>query len=236
MMKSRPRARRSAHGRVRALALAISLALCAGAAPAHAQIAIRLNQNQWTTAAGGALLAAALFDGVVREEALLEGDGRFDGFARLTRRFGEPETTVPVLAATWGLSKLAGHHRLAASASRIVTAMTATTVAAGAMKFTVGRKRPFAGDRDEFNHGSFHADWQSFPSGHTATAFGLATAIASEADHTWIRVAAYSAAGLTGWARIYQDRHWTSDVVAGAILGTVVSHQVMKRLKPRPER
>jgi membrane-associated phospholipid phosphatase len=173
---------------------------------------------------------------VVREEAFLEGDGSFDGFARVTRRFGEPETTVPLLAATWGLSKLAGHNQLAASASRIVVALTATTVAASAMKFTVGRQRPFGGDRDDFQPGSFHADWQSFPSGHTASAFALATALAMEADNTWVSVAAYSAAGLTGWARIYQDRHWTSDVVAGAILGTVVSHQIIKRLKPRQDR
>lgn len=234
-MTSRPRARRSAHGRPFAAAFALSLAF-GTAASVHAQIAIRLSPNQWTTASGGALLAAALFDGVVREEAFLEGDGSFDGFAKVTRRFGEPQTTVPILAATWGLSKLSGHNQFAASASRILVAMTATTVAASAVKFTVGRQRPFAGDRDEFHPGSFQADWQSFPSGHTANAFALATAIASEANNSWVSIAAYSAAGLTGWARIYQDRHWTSDVVAGAILGTVVSHQILKRLRPDHER
>ncbi len=60
----------------------------------------------------------------------------------------------------------------------------------------------------------------SFPSGHTFKAFAWASATSSSLEgHTWIKVAVYSLAALTGASRIYEGKHWLSDVTAGAVLG-----------------
>ncbi|MDQ3191625.1 MAG: phosphatase PAP2 family protein [Bacteroidota bacterium] len=60
----------------------------------------------------------------------------------------------------------------------------------------------------------------SFPSGHTTAAFALATIIASEyKDKPLIPIVAYSLATLTGISRIHDNKHWGSDVFAGAIFG-----------------
>ncbi|KXB82364.1 PAP2 family protein [Prevotella sp. DNF00663] len=62
---------------------------------------------------------------------------------------------------------------------------------------------------------------QSFPSGHTATAFMAATMLTKEYGHLspWIGVAAYSMATTTGLMRVANNKHWLSDVLVGAGFG-----------------
>jgi membrane-associated phospholipid phosphatase len=61
----------------------------------------------------------------------------------------------------------------------------------------------------------------SFPSGHTTTAFVAATFLWEEYKDVspWYGVAGYAIAATTGALRVYNNRHWVSDVVAGAGLG-----------------
>lgn len=61
----------------------------------------------------------------------------------------------------------------------------------------------------------------SFPSGHTATAFCGAELMRLEfgGEWGWIGAAGYAVAVATGLLRIYNDRHWTGDVLAGAGIG-----------------
>jgi len=63
----------------------------------------------------------------------------------------------------------------------------------------------------------------SFPSGHTATAFAGAEFLYQEYKDTnvWYGVAGYVVAAGTGLLRIYNDRHWLTDVAAGAGIGIV---------------
>lgn len=65
------------------------------------------------------------------------------------------------------------------------------------------------------------SDNHSFPSGHTATAFMTATMLTKEYGYKspWIGVGAYTAAAATGVMRIANNKHWLSDVLAGAGIG-----------------
>lgn len=61
----------------------------------------------------------------------------------------------------------------------------------------------------------------SFPSGHTATAFMGAELLRREYWEVspWIGVAGYAVAAGTGFFRMYNNRHWLTDVIAGAGVG-----------------
>ena len=80
--------------------------------------------------------------------------------------------------------------------------------------------------------------YSSFPSSHTASAFTTA-AILGYYFKKWI-IPVFAAAVCAGLARIYLLVHYPSDVVAGAIIGILVSlcviyisRQVMKRQKEK---
>jgi len=75
------------------------------------------------------------------------------------------------------------------------------------------------------------ADYLSFPSGHTSTAFMGAEFLAQEYSEksVWYGVAGYAIASTTGVFRLYNRDHWFSDVVAGAgfgILSTKLAYLV----------
>lgn len=79
-------------------------------------------------------------------------------------------------------------------------------------------------------------DRRSFPSGHTATAFSAAEFVRLEyQDRSPVYgIAAYTVAAATGALRIYHNKHWFSDVVAGAgvgILSTDLAYYIYPKLK-----
>lgn len=80
--------------------------------------------------------------------------------------------------------------------------------------------------------------YNSFPSGHTATAFASAEFLRREYRHIspWIGVAGYVVATGTGVLRMYNNRHWFSDVVAGAgfgIASTMLSYFIYEKIKAK---
>lgn len=77
----------------------------------------------------------------------------------------------------------------------------------------------------------------AFPSGHTSTAFAYATFFHKEYGprSAWYSVAGYSFATATGAMRILNDKHWLSDVLAGAALG-ILSAEVVYQVYPSIQR
>lgn len=74
----------------------------------------------------------------------------------------------------------------------------------------------------------------SFPSGHTATAFSSAQFMFREYRDTnfWLSISGYSFAVFTGIYRTINDKHWVSDVVAGAGFG-ILSTELAYWLCPK---
>lgn len=77
-------------------------------------------------------------------------------------------------------------------------------------------------------------DYYAFPSGHTAEAFAGATLFSDTyaKGKPWLQVLSYTTATSVGVMRILKNRHWASDVVAGAgfgILSAKVSERVFRQ-------
>jgi membrane-associated phospholipid phosphatase len=78
--------------------------------------------------------------------------------------------------------------------------------------------------------GSVFGKHSSFPSGHTFTAFSIATVFAERyRKHRWVPWVSYGLAGLVGFSRISLQSHFPSDVFVGAALGYFISRDVVLR-------
>jgi membrane-associated phospholipid phosphatase len=109
-------------------------------------------------------------------------------------------------------------------------ALLGSGLATGALKFAFGRARPFVSadtnPRDfKFGRGLRQEMYRSFPSGHSTAAFAFASAITAEQTDARTRrrtgVWLYTSASLVALTRMYQDKHWASDVLMGAAIGTL---------------
>jgi membrane-associated phospholipid phosphatase len=104
--------------------------------------------------------------------------------------------------------------------------LVASGIITPVLKYAVGRSRP---NRDEGNHHftPFSNSAAGFPSGEATQAFAVASVIAAHYDELWVKVSSYGIASLVGMARIYEDAHWTSDALAGALIGTAVGTAIV---------
>jgi membrane-associated phospholipid phosphatase len=113
------------------------------------------------------------------------------------------------------------------------------------LKNSFGRARPYVKPRRDsvdfdannwqFGRGLREGDqYRSFPSGHSVAAFAAAAAVANETSRWWpgykwlIGTAMYGGAGLVGVSRMYNNRHWASDVMMGAAIGTFAGNKVVR--------
>lgn len=117
---------------------------------------------------------------------------------------------------------------------RIGTGMAvAGALAGGAAQLL---KLVFARMRPELWHGPFaysRAGADSFPSGHTVGAFALAGVILFASRSPWLRSVAVLLAVCVAASRILAFRHWASDVVASALLGTFTAWVVARSMEER---
>ena len=121
-------------------------------------------------------------------------------------------------------------NRCVSTALLAVESFTLASLVTRVSKSLVGRQRPdnWEGNGPYEINGPFKG--KSFPSGHTTASFAVASVIATQfRESKWIPVTAYSVAALSGLSRIYDNKHWLSDVVAGAAIGTLVGNLVSHR-------
>lgn len=130
------------------------------------------------------------------------------------------------LVADYGLSALGARakHDYADRTIALATSYLALAAIVNGLKLSVSAPRPSGDDR-------------SFPSGHTATAFMGAEIIRQEYkdDSPLYGIAAYTFAAGIGYARIYADRHWFTDVIGGAGAG-ILSARIGYWLLPHTRR
>lgn len=106
----------------------------------------------------------------------------------------------------------------------IVESMVVTQWVTRAFKLSFGRQRPHA----HYVGPTDGEDNLSFPSGHTSRAFALATSagmvarLRGYAAEPYVWATGLTLAAASGYFRIAADRHYVTDVVAGAALGVVV--------------
>lgn len=146
-------------------------------------------------------------------------------------RFGEPIVFVPVVGGLALAGWIAHKPALTRTAVQTASAILVATIVVQPVKYVVGRARPYQDEDlsgDDFN--SF-SGWVSFPSGHTATAFALATSLGDASGNIFAQIGLYTLATGTAYGRIGSSNHWLSDVLAGAGIGILSAKFASGRIR-----
>ena len=171
-------------------------------------------QNIYIAAVGGGLaLAAHPVDQTFNARLLSHYDTVNRAFAP-GKYLGDTPVQIAFSVGTYAVGRLRDQPKVAHLGMDLLQAQIMTELLVEPIKFAVGRQRP-----DGSNH-------QSFPSGHAAVTFATATVI--ERHLGWRKsVLAYAIASYVAMSRIHDDRHYLSDVIFGAALGTIAGRTVV---------
>jgi membrane-associated phospholipid phosphatase len=194
----------------------------------------RWDGKEWLKAgavAGGTVALYFLAD----EEVAKWSDRQESSFARTVADIAEPygngrfAIAYPVLTYLTGLA--INNDRVKRTGLLMFESYIITGVTYQASLYLFSRHRPDSGTPvGESFKGPSLKPRQSFISGHSAIAFAISTTLAMEfRDQKWVAPVVYSLATLTGLSRIYDNRHWASDVFIGALTGHLIAKTVMRR-------
>lgn len=177
-----------------------------------------------------------------------------DSSTQANRLFRHATTNVEIITspgayiiggALYATGRLTGSDRLADLGWHGTEAVLFSQGVTTLLKGVVGRGRPFVSNDN--NPGDYHfgkgftsPDFSSFPSGHTSTAFAAAAAVTNETTRWWpksvwvVGPLMYGGATAVGLSRMYHNRHWGSDVLLGAAIGTFSGRKVVQYAHGHP--
>lgn len=143
----------------------------------------------------------------------LESSLLVEGSLDAANLYGASHFNLPASLGLWVLGKTTRQQKLEIVGESLVRTLAFTQLVVAPIKFTVRRQRPDRSNR------------LSFPSGHTANSFAVARVLHR---HYGLRVGIplYVFSGFVAAGRLEDERHYLSDVVMGAVLGTVVGNSV----------
>jgi membrane-associated phospholipid phosphatase len=150
-----------------------------------------------------------------------------DDVAAGLRHFGQPEIygTVTLGLVAGGL--LSGDPEVTRSGARLAASLLLAGGTSTLAKIAFGRPRP-SESLDADGYVPFSGQ-DAMPSGHTTMAFALATSLSDDIRNPFATVGLYTVATGVGWSRINDNRHWLTDVCAGALVGITSAKLVSGR-------
>jgi len=181
-----------------------------------------------------AITAAVVLDPEVRELALREHSRSLDHLSESVNPLGTARVLVPALALSYVTARLTHDGSLSVGTVNTAVAYAAADLVESVLKPIIGRERPHVeGNSRRFHPFTTKGDWHSFPSAHVAHIASIAEAILAQTHSTPISVISGTVVAVVGWDRLYEDQHWSSDVVATIALSSSVSRATVRWLQRR---
>jgi len=188
--------------------------------------------TDWLTAGGVILVTGGLYlvdeelRDVYQRNRTNWGDDLMTGF----KQFGEGKYIIPAMGATILTGYLAGSDKTIDTGLLCLKSFLVAGATTQVLQFASQRYRPSSDKGKEFWNGSgITRKRDSFPSGHTTLVWSLAPILAHQyAETRWLPPLVYTIAALTSYSRLNDNRHWSSDVFAGAVVGYVSARLVLK--------
>jgi membrane-associated phospholipid phosphatase len=171
-------------------------------------------QNLYIAAIGGALAAAAHpADQSFNAKLLSHYDAVNDVFAP-GQYLGNTPEQIAFSLGTYAIGRLRDQPKVAHLGMDLLQAQIMTEILIEPLKFATHRERPDG------------SNFQSFPSGHAAVTFATATVL--ERHLGWRKsLLGYAIASYVAMSRIHDNRHYLSDVIVGAAVGSIAGRTVV---------
>jgi membrane-associated phospholipid phosphatase len=143
-----------------------------------------------------------------------------------------------------GVGLISGDKKSTETAVLASSAMLQSGILVTFLKGIFGRQRPFWADGvdhwsgpvgffERFESGQ-SGRYDSFPGGHSITAFSLATVVAMQyRKSVWVPILAYATAPGVALSRVTENKHWLSDSLVGSVLGYVIGRLVVSNHRSR---
>lgn len=142
---------------------------------------------------------------------------------------GNPFVHLGVAATLYGAGALADSPRVVRLGQEMGEALFLADGASLVLKQAIGRGRPNTGSgNSRYRPLQFKTDYDSLPSMHTASSFALAHVLSSNTESLAGKVLCYTAASFVAFSRLYQNKHWASDVILGAAIGELAGNSVTR--------
>jgi len=138
---------------------------------------------------------------------------------------GAGYTVIPITAGFYIGGAIAHNEKARETGVLGAEAVIDVTIVSEVFKVATRRQRPLDGN----GNGNFFKGGSSFPSGHSAVSWALASVVAHEYNsNVWYPIAAYSLASLVSLSRLSGQNHFPSDVFVGGALGWFTGRYVFK--------
>ena len=166
----------------------------------------------WAGVGAGMAAAAHPLDSTANETL----SGPFlDTFFKPGAILGQSYTLIPVAVTIYGIGRAKNNPRVSHMGSDLIQSILVAELMTQSIKYSVRRERPDGSGRN------------SFPSGHAADTMAFATAL--ERHFNWkFYLPAYAAATYVTISRLHDNRHFASDVAAGAAVGIIAGRTVTR--------
>lgn len=193
---------------------------------------LQFNKNDFylTGAILGVTALSIPVDEPLRKTALNSKSKSLDNVFYVTEKFGKAKYGAALSGVLYGFGLVVDDDNIRQTGQMLAEALIFNGLITTGAKMMFSRERPFTNegsyDMDLFEFKSTFSE-TSLPSGHTSTAFTMATVLSERIDNTYASIALYSMASLTAFQRVYADKHWFSDTILGAALGTVIGLKIV---------
>lgn len=161
----------------------------------------------------------------------------WDEIARFVEGVTDPGAVI-IGVSLYTYGRLKKNHRAADLGLHGLEALAIGHQLGTMLKGFIGRARPYVDITNPHDYQTFRgffkgSDYRSFPSGHSIAAFAAASAVTSETKRWWPRSVwiigpiLYGGAATVAWSRMFDNKHWATDVLTGAAIGTFVGLKVV---------
>jgi membrane-associated phospholipid phosphatase len=193
--------------------------------PLHADTSDWLKIGGVVAITGGLILV----DANIRDFSNQNHSSVADKFASAGQKLGSPLYTIPPVGAFYLYGYLRDDMKARKTSLLAMESLAISTLFTEILKVTAQRDRPNTGGTPyKWEGPHFNLNNVSFCSGHTSSAFSIATVFAEQyKDSPYVPTVAYGLATLAGLSRIYDNKHWASDAFFGAALGYFIGKSVV---------